>query len=315
MISMLPLPMPDDDYFYRVTSLGDLDRVRGFFAESGVLGAVSLGFATMLGIGAIILIRLRVSLRYAWFGLLGAVGMGGAIFCLTVTKSGLVMVAAGFLGFLAVLFSARNAKCRAIAVIAFVVMAGGGLAFLFAPISVAGYLRGEIAMAIHPEPAYAISHSGTITRLMCWQLALKSIHLYPLGVGQYGLDSVISQVGSAGFTGELQLMFSHDIFGLKNALANLISQGGLPGLGLLFYWFCVAFIQPIRDFLKDGSEAGAIIAGLYGASALACLAFLFSCELYPSFAFLLVLKFHADAVAQACVREPERGVESLELIG
>ena len=77
----------------------------------------------------------------------------------------------------------------------------------------------------------------------------------------------------------------------------------------------MAFIQPIRDFLKDGSETGVIIAGLYGASAFACVAFLFSCELYPSFAFLLVLKFHADAVARLCVRKPAQGSESIELIG
>jgi hypothetical protein len=110
-------------------------------------------------------------------------------------------------------------------------------------------------------------------------------------------------------------MLAMDIFGLQNALANITAQGGLPALGLLFYWVCVAFIVPIREFLNEGSETGVIIAGLYGASALACLAFLFSCELYPSLAFLLVLKFHADAVAQACVREPVRGVESIELIG
>jgi hypothetical protein len=40
--------------------------------------------------------------------------------------------------------------------------------------------------------------------------------------------------------------------------------------------------------------------------------FLFSCELYPSLAFLLVLKFHADAIAQSCAKKPRGG---LELIG
>jgi hypothetical protein len=156
-----------------------------------------------------------------------------------------------------------------------------------------------------------------ITRYKCWLLAFSSLRRFPLGVGQYGLGAVIQQVGEAGLTHEMQFFFSRDMFGLKNAFADLISECGIVGLGLLGYWLWTAFIQPIRDLLGDGSGRYSIIAAIYGASALSALVFLFSCEIYPSLAFLLVLKFHADAVAEACAHEPvpEEEAERLELIG
>ena len=118
-----------------------------------------------------------------------------------------------------------------------------------------------------------------------------------------------------GLTSELRRVFSQDIFGLKNALANLIAECGVVGLGLLFYWLWIAFLRPIRRYLRDGSGRGALIAGVYGASAVSCVIFLFCCDLYPVWAFLAVLKFHADAIAQACERQMEAGVENVELIG
>jgi O-antigen ligase len=273
----------------------------------------------MLGLGAIVLIRLRVQLRLAWFALIGAVYLGGAIFCLTITKSGLAMLVAGLVGFILVLLSARNPRCRAFALVAIVGLPVAGALFLAAgPPSLSGYLRGEIAAVIHPDEmgaSMASSHSGLITRYKCWKLALVALRDHPFGVGPYGLGTVVQEEGDDLLNNELQFYFSRDIFGLKNALANLIADTGVVGLGLLFYWLGTAFLRPIRHYLSDGTTRGAIIAGIYGASALSCVVFLFSCELYPSFAFLLVLKFHADAIAQACAREPRPGIESLELIG
>jgi hypothetical protein len=318
MLALLPFPMPDDGMFDTVTG-GDVARVRGFFAESGVLGAVSVGFATMLGIGAMVLIYLRARIRFSWFALAGAVLMGGAIFCLTITKSGLAMLAAGLVGFIAVLMFSRNPRCRAFAAAALAALVIGGAAFLVVgPPALAGYFRSEIIAAIHPDEmgaAMASSHSGMVTRYKCWQLAAVTLERHPFGVGRYGLGTVVEEEGEALLNNELRFFFSRDVFGLKNAFANLIASTGIVGLGLLFFWLWTAFIQPIRLFLAEGSTRGAAIAGVYGASALACLVFLFSCELYPSFAFLLVLKFHADAIAQACTAQPAGRIEANELIG
>jgi hypothetical protein len=179
------------------------------------------------------------------------------------------------------------------------------------------YLRGEMEAAVNPTdmtPDAQGGHSGTITRYKCWQLAFNSLRMYPMGVGSYGLGSVIQVGGGAGLTHEMRYFFSRDNFGLKNALADLIAQDGIVGIGLLGYWIMVAFIRPIRKHLADGSSGKTLVAGIYGASALASLVFMFSCELYPSFAFLLILKFHADAIARACNREAEPGVDSIELI-
>jgi hypothetical protein len=319
MTAMLPFKMPDDDYFDKVTQFGgDIARIRGFFPESGVLGAVSLGFATILGLGALSLIKLRACVRYAWVALIGAVGMGGLIFCLTVTKSGMTMIASGVLGFIAVLLAARNPRCRAAAVIICLAVTAAGWAFMVVgPSSLTTYISSEAEGVFYPDVLRAdmATHAGTVTRLKCWQLAFASIHRHPLGVGPYGLGPVLAEVGESGFTSEMRLGFSQDIFGLQSALANLIAQTGIIGLGLLSYWLFIGFLLPIRHFLKDGSTSGAMIAAVYGASAVACLGFLFSCDFYPSVAFLIILKFHADAIAQASSREEPAGAQTPELIG
>ncbi len=319
MTALLPFEMPDDE-FNTILQLqqGDVLRIRGFFTEAGVLGAVSIGLATMVVFGAIVLIRVRACVAHAWVGLISALCMGGAILCITVTKSGFVMIVGGSLGFIAVLLTSRNPRCRFLAIAILAVMILGGAGFLIAgPSVLTTYLRGEILAAVNPYDMSrdaTAGHYGTITRYKCWLLAFKSLRQYPLGVGPYGLGGVIQSAGNAGVTREMRYFFSRDNFGLKNALANLIAQEGIVGVGFLLFWIWAAFVEPIRHYLADASVRGTLIAGLYGASALSCLAFLFSCELYPSCAFLLVLKCHADAVAQACTRETERGVESVELI-
>jgi len=319
MTALLPFEMPDDAVVNTlILQQGDVVRIRGFFTEAGVLGAVSIGIATMVAMGAVVLIRLRVCLRFAWLGLISAICMGGAILCITVTKSGLVMVAAGCLGFVAVLLCSRNTRCRFLAIAIFAGMILGGAAFLVVgPPTLSSYLRGEIVAAVNPYAMTSTdiaSHSGVVTRYKCWLLAFASLREYPFGVGAYGLGGVIERIGSAGLTHEMRYFFSRDNFGLKNALADLFVQSGFPGIGLLSYWIFAAFIRPIRQCLRDGTARSTLIAGLYGASALSCLVFLFSCELYPSMAFLLVLKCHADAVAQACTPEPEPVPEEFQLI-
>ena len=320
MTALLPSELPDDAIANTIIlQQGDVLRIRGFFTEAGVLGAVSVGFATMLAVGATILIFLRAGRQNAWFGLIGAVGMGGAILCITVTKSGFVMIIANALGFIAVLLLSRNSRCRFLSIVIFAALIFGGAAFLtLGPSTLTSYLRGEVVVAVNPyamNSADVAEHSGVLTRYKCWLLAFESIREYPLGVGQYGLGGVIQRLGNAGLTHEMRYFFSRDNFGLKNALANLVAQNGIVGVGLLTFWIWVAFMRPIRHYLADASVRGTLIAGLYGASALSCLVFLFSCELYPSFAFLLVLKCHADAIAQACTPKPEPADEALELIG
>jgi hypothetical protein len=320
MTALLPFELPDDAVVnVIILQQGDVVRIRGFFTEAGVLCAVSIGVATMLALGAIVLINSRACLKVAWIGLIGALTIGGTILCIAVTKSGFVMIGGCCVGFILVLLCSRNPRCRFLAVTIFATLIiGGGLFMLVGPPTLTSYLRGEFMAAANPmdmTPDVAGSHTGTVTRYKCWALAFASIRSYPFGVGAYGLGSVIQNGGGPGPSREMRYFFSRDNFGLKNALANLIAQNGIVGLGLLGYWIQVAFIRPVRHYLADGSTGNTLIAGLYGASALSCLVFLFSCELYPSFAFMLVMKFHADAIAQACTREPRRDVESIELIG
>ena len=322
MTALLPFELPDDAVVNTIIlQQGDVARIRGFFTEAGVLGAVSIGVATMIALGALVLIRIKACLRFAWMGLFSSLCMGGAILCITVTKSGFIMVIAGCLGFVTVLLCSRNARCRVLAIILFAGLIIGGALFLaLGPSTITTYLRGEVVAAVNP---YAMTsediagHSGVVTRYKCWALAFQSLRQYPLGVGPYGLGSVIQREGNAGFTREMRYFFSRDNFGLKNALANLIAEDGIIGISLLAFWVTVALLRPILHYLREGSLDSTLVAGIYGASALSALVFLFSCELYPSMAFLLVLKCHADAIAQASKskREPDPNEQTIELIG
>jgi hypothetical protein len=320
MTALLPFELPDDPYLNVLfTEGGGVLRIRGFFSEASVLASVSIGYATMVVIGSLVLLRLRACRTTAWIALLGALCGGGIIFVITVTKSGIVMIAASCIGFIAVLLCTRSPKYRTFAFASLVALVGGGAIFLaLGPPTLTDYLRGELWAAVNPsDAAHDLdgNHSGTLTRYKCWLLAFQAVRLHPMGVGAYGLGTVLEQTGEAGLSREMRHFFSHDIFGLKNALANLLAQDGLVGLGILLYWMWIAFLRPIRHYLAEGSAPSILIAGVYGASALASWFFLFSCELYPSFSFLIILKFHADAIAQACTRESGNGLQSVELIG
>jgi hypothetical protein len=319
MTALLPFPMPDDDFSTILLAHqgGDVVRIRGFFTEAGVLAAISAGVATMLGMGAMVVLRIRGRSPLALIGLASACCLGGALVIIAVTKSGFLMLTAGIVGFSLVLFACRNPRCRGVAFAVLASLIIGGTAFMIlGPPTLTTYLRGEFVAAMNPgDHGATMGHGGTVTRYQCWRITLSSIIEYPMGVGPYGLGNVISREGNAGQTHELRYFFARDSFGMKNALANLMVRTGMVGVGLLLFWMWVAFLVPIRQYLADASIDHALIAGVYGASALVCLLFLFSCELYPSLAFLIILKFHADAVAQACHFDVKPGFESVELIG
>jgi hypothetical protein len=95
----------------------------------------------------------------------------------------------------------------------------------------------------------------------------------------------------------MRYYFDRDMFGLKSGLANLVAQTGLVGISLLGYWLWRSFIAPAFLHLRSGTRTDTLLAGLYGASAGLSVVFLFSCELYPSYALLLFFKLHADAIA------------------
>jgi hypothetical protein len=139
--------------------------------------------------------------------------------------------------------------------------------------------------------------SGLATRIECWKLAVYSVGYYPLGVGGWGVDNVLNRTTAIVPTPEMRLFFDQDMYGLKSALANLVAQTGLVGISLLGCWLWWSFLTPAAHYLKSGTRSDTFLAGLYGASAVLSMVFLFTCELYPSYALLLFFKLHADAIA------------------
>jgi hypothetical protein len=303
MMSLLPFTMPDDAYFEQVTmDKFGAARVRGFFPESGVLGAVSLGLATSVALGAWVLISRRRN-SGAIVALVAALGFAAAMLGLTLTKSGLFMAAGGLAGFLGFLAVGRNRSCRLTAIIgslAAVLILGAVLA---APGDLGSYFRSELGNGLTLQDQTGQAGGGLATRVECWKLALYSAVYYPGGVGGWGVDNVLNRTTEVVPTPEMSFFFDRDMFGLKSALANLVAQTGLVGISLLGFWLGSGFLAPAFRHLKSGARTDTLLAGLYGASAALSLVFLFSCELYPSYALLLFLKLHADAIA-ARVRAP-----------
>jgi hypothetical protein len=299
MTAMLPFTMPDDAYFDQVTQYKfGAARVRGFFPESGVLGAVSLGIATCLALGAWVQISQRRNSGGVGV-LLASILIGGTMLGLTLTKSGLFMVAAGLAGFLVLLAIGRNRACRMTSVLGAVVAIVLLAALLAAPGDLGGYFRAEVGSALNLQAQTGdAGGSGLATRVECWKLALYSVEYYPLGVGGWGLDNVLNRTTEVVPTPEMRFFFDRDMFGLKSGLANLFAQTGIIGISLLGLWLWGSFLSPALRHLKSGTSTETLLAGLYGASAGLSVVFLFSCELYPSYALLLFFKLQADGMAE-----------------
>jgi hypothetical protein len=312
MISALPFSTPDDAYFEQVTmDKFGAARVRGFFPESGVLGAVSLGIATSSALGTWALLSRRRT-PGAFAALAGFVVLGAAMLVLTLTKSGLMMSASGLAGFLVFLAFSRNPACRMTALVGSVLAGLGMVALFYAPGDLGAYFQAEVGNALTLHQDSAPSGGGLATRIECWRLALYSLLYYPTGVGGWGVDNVMNRTTEVVPTAEMRFFFDRDMFGLKSGLANLVAQTGLVGVSLLGFWLWWNFLLPAFRLLKSGIFSDTLLAGLYGASAALSVFFLFSCELYPSYALLLFFKLHADAIA-ARVHIPwfERTVEPM----
>jgi hypothetical protein len=297
MTSLLPFTMPDDAYFEQVTmDKFGAARVRGFFPESGVLGAVSLGVATSVALGSWVLIAQRRN-PGAVVALAASMFIGVIMLGLTLTKSGLFMLAAGLAGFLVFLAISRNFACRMAAVVGSIAAVTILGALLSAPGDLGAYFREELGNGLTLQDQTGQAGGGLATRVECWKLALYSVAYYPCGVGGWGVDNVLNRTTAVVPTPEMNFFFDRDMFGLKSGLANLIAQSGLVGLSLLGYWLWRSFLSPALRLLKSGTRTDTLLAGLYGASAGLSVVFLFTCELYPSYALLLFFKLHADAIA------------------
>jgi hypothetical protein len=281
MMSLLPFTMPDDAYFEQVTmDKFGAARIRGFFPESGVLGAVSLGIATSSALGAWVLMSRRRDAG-AVMTLLVSLVIGVIMLALTLTKSGLFMVGGGMAGFLYFLAVGRNHACRTIALVGALLMAMVVAGLICAPGDLGVYFRTELGNALTLQEQTGQAGAGLATRVECWKLALYSAAYYPGGVGGWGVDTVLNRTTAIVPTTEMRYFFDQDMFGLKSALANLIAQTGFVGLSLLGFWLWRGFLSPAFRHLRSGTRTDTLLAGLYGASAGLSLVFLFSCELYP----------------------------------
>jgi hypothetical protein len=254
--------MPDETYFEQVTmDKFGAARIRGFFPESGVLGAVSLGVATSIALGSWVLIAQRRN-PGAMVALIASILIGVIMLGLTLTKSGLFMVAAGLAGFLVLLAIGRNFACRMTAVVGSVAAVIIFAALLAAPGDLGAYFREELGNALTLQDQTGQSGGGLATRVECWKLALYSVAYYPCGVGGWGADNVLNRTTAVVPTAEMNFFFDRDMFGLKSGLANLVAQTGLVGISLLGYWLWRSFITPAFQHLKSGATTETLLGAV-----------------------------------------------------
>lgn len=114
-------------------------------------------------------------------------------------------------------------------------------------------------------------------------------------MGLFGIGQVYEDNNHISLTGELTYLFGLEIYGLKNSVANVMAQTGIPGMVLLFAALWQSFIRPLRMASRRGEPPGAGVAGVYVAGFVMSWLFLLTCETYYWMAFPMVLKCYADA--------------------
>ncbi len=305
MHDFLPAKVAQQDYYTDAGFLSSGEqRYRGFFTESSVLLAATTGYAFIAVLGALTL-RRQVSGR-----LFLAASAGVCALCIlfllavTLAKTGLVLTVGGAVGFLfAVLRYSPRKRLLGL------LIGGVAVVLLFAaavtalPGAKQQYFLNDLR-SLRPamegnNRLEATTSGGLLTRVECWRIALVTVQQHPLGVGLFGVGDVYSENSHISLTGELKYLFGLGIYGLKNTLANVIAQTGLPGVALLFgsLWQC--FVRPLRLAARRGEPLAPGSAGVYLAALGMALLFLATCETYYWMAFFIVLKCYADAVARA----------------
>ncbi len=304
MHDFLPAKVAQQDYYTDAGFLSDGEqRYRGFFTESSILLAATTAYATVAALGAL------ASWRYSPGRGFLAVSAGACVvsmlFLLAVTlaKTGLLLALGGGVGCLvAVLLYAPRKQ------VAWLLGSGAVLALLFAvafavlPAAKQEYfindLRSLPAALEGNSKLEATSSGGLLTRVECWRIAVSAAWRHPLGVGLFGIADVVSESNAISLTGELRYLFGLDIYGLKNTLANVLAQSGLPGAALLGMALWQCFVRPLRLAARNGEPLGPGPAAVYLTGLFLSVLFLATCETYYWMAFPMVLKCHADAVAR-----------------
>ena len=304
MHDFLPAKVAQQDYYNDAGFLNDGEqRFRGFFTESSILLAATTAYATVAALGALASWRhspgrgfLVVSAGAATFAML-------FLLAVTLAKTGLLLALGAGAGwvFAVLRYSPRR---RVLGLL------GGGtatalllaLAFALLPTAKRDYFVNEarsLPAALEGNSKLeATASGGLLTRVECWRIALEAVRMHPLGVGLFGVGDVVVESNHVSLTAELKYMFGLDIYGLKNTLANVLAQTGLPGMALLLAALWQSFVRPLRLATRRGEGFGPGPSAVYLAAL--CMAFLFlaTCETYYWMAFPVVLRCYADAVAR-----------------
>jgi len=304
MTNILPISLPNDEFFDAITTTASGEgRVRGFFPEASILGAISVSFSFVAAAASFILARRRNSVA-SYLGALVSVGFLLFFLGITLAKTGMVMFALGMFGFAAVNFWFGTTVARLRTVVVLGVLAAGAVLLFMSDTTLGGYLREEVeGLPIpHSGAAWGKAGAGAATRLTSWKLAWVNLKAHPFGVGHFGLGSTVSAGTGITPTPEMVFWFQRNNFSLKCAMANIVAETGFVGMGLLGFWIFANFVSPAFAWVKRFGNESLGVPGLYAACLLISLGLLMTCELYPYLAFALLLKLVADRVASSVLK-------------
>lgn len=277
-----PVLYQEGPVFYASTET----RWRGVYAEASVLGAVTAGFVVVMLVScAFIGGRRPLTVRFcvALSALCAMLIIGIAL-----TKAGILIFAIGFIIALAAAMVSRDVNAlRGLCAIGAPAVVGLFVALLFLPDSMREYLYSEFAsaeMLLGGGNEKDVAGKGVFSRSAGWQIAFASLLERPLGTSMNHVVDIATN-NDVYLGDELTFCFTHGIYGLKSALANLLVTGGFIGLMLLF---CFLFVLH-RLIVTRYPIVSTALPKLFLVSTCVCICFLCVVEnRYLVWAFMII---------------------------
>jgi hypothetical protein len=230
------------------TYAGQDSRIRGVYGESSALGAV-LG-----GISSMFFTLLFCKWKYIpWHERVIMLSVAlVSLICLTIvlTKAGFIIL---FIWFVVFSFKMATSKgLKNIATTLVLLLLFSSLTFFIfqlLPDSFKDYLNAEVDSFLQLSSGGSEKTSagkGAFGRTGGYEIAIKSLILHPLGADISKVEDVVTFF-KIPLSEELEYLFNIGVFGLKNALCNIIACSGFVGI-LFMILFIRSLIKSSKGF-------------------------------------------------------------------
>jgi len=245
-------------------------RFRGFTAESGVVGGMASIFLVLVVLTGYLRTRIRSIKRIETMLLAVTVMLLLSILGMTLTKSGVFLLAATFLA-LGAHAAFRQDWRTVFSAIRLSLVVGLGLFLLiyYSP-TAQDYIEQEkviLMTSFENRGIEGVKDTGFGTRIAGIQLALLGVIDYPFGLGHEGLATFITKNVDRVETSIEMDEFSTSAWGPKCFGLDMLVWDGIPGF-LLLIWMLALTVKPFGCAARHGfsSLSVALFIGLLSLS-------------------------------------------------